>query len=361
MAIKFYLLKVADIKRETNDSVSISFDIPTDLNEVFKYKSGQYITIKLPINGEENRRAYSISSFPNENYLTITVKKVDDGKVSNYINNNLQIGDNIEVMPPLGNFTIECHQDNKNYYLLIGGGSGITPLMSIIKSVLNQEPNSKLFLLYQNRNEDSIIFKNELEKLENEFHHRFKIVHYLSHSNSNYTQNIGRLDSIKILHHIKELTGDNLFKTDFFICGPQGLMSESDLALKNLLIASYKIHKENFTAKVPSLKDDREDIYNESDEELIDRNVKVFLYGEEFDTLVAPDETILSAGQREGYDPPFSCQIGACSTCRAKLKSGRVYMDERDALTDEEIDDGYILTCQSHPLTDDVVVDYDDN
>ncbi|HRP01789.1 MAG TPA: ferredoxin--NADP reductase [Candidatus Kapabacteria bacterium] len=361
MAIKFYTLKIADIKQETIDTVSISFEIPQELIDIFTYRAGQYITIKVPINGEESRRAYSLSSTPNENYLTITVKKVDEGKVSNYVNNVLKIGDSVEVMPPLGNFTIECNPNETKYYLLIGGGSGITPLMSIIKTVLAQEPQSKITLLYQNRNQETIIFKKELEQLTAEFNDKFTVIHYLSKDNSNYTTNNSRLDSIKILHHIKDITGDNLYKAEFYICGPQGLMSESDLALKNLLIASYKVHKENFTAALDSNKEDREDIILDNDEELIDRKVKVYLYGEEFEAIVAPDETILSAGLREGFDPPFSCQIGVCSTCRARLKSGKVYMDERDSLTDDDIDEGYILTCQAHPLTDDVVVDYDDN
>ena len=361
MAIKFYTLKIADLKRETVDTVSISFDIPNDLKDVFTYKAGQYITIKTPGNGEENRRAYSISSSPHDNILTISVKKVDDGKVSNYINNDLKVDDHIEVMPPLGNFTIEPNPNNENHYLLIGAGSGITPLMSIIKTVLNQEPKSKVNLIYQNRNEESIIFKSELERLQSEFSDRLSVVHYLSKPETDYTENIGRLDSIKILNHVKRIAGDNLFKTEFFICGPQGLMAESELALKNLLIASYKIHKESFTAAVDSLKDEREDILLDNTDELKDRKVKIILYGDELEMIVSPDETILTAGQREGYDPPYSCQIGACSTCRAKLKSGKVYMDERDSLTDEEIEEGYVLTCQTHPLTDDVIIDFDDN
>lgn len=361
MAIKFYTLKIAELRRETIDTVSISFDIPNDLKETFKYKAGQYITIKIPVNGEENRRAYSISSSPNDPNLTISVKKIDDGRVSNYINNNLKIGDYIEVMPPLGNFTIEPKQNDENYYLLIGAGSGITPLISIIKTVLSQEPKSKINLIYQNRNEESIIFKNELERLQSEFSDRFSVLHYLSKPETDYTENVGRLDSIKILNHIKILAGDNLFKTEFFICGPLGLMAETELALKNLMIASYKIHKESFTSSLESLKEEREDIILESSEELKDRKVKIILYGDELEMIVAPDETILTAGQREGYDPPYSCQIGACSTCRAKLKSGKVFMDERDSLTDEEIEEGYVLTCQAHPLTDDVIIDFDDN
>jgi len=361
MAIKFYTLKVSDLIRETKDTVSISFEITNDLKDIFNYKAGQYITIKVPVNGEENRRAYSISSSPHDNILTISVKKVDDGKVSNYINSELKVGDLIELMPPLGNFVVDCDINKQNNYVLIGGGSGITPLMSIIKTVLNQEPKSKLSLVYQNRDEETIIFKNELEKLQSNYPERLSIIHFLSKPKTDYTLNIGRIDSIKLLNLIKEITGDNLFRTEFYICGPQGLMNESELALKNLLIASHKIHKESFTSSVAGLKEDRNDIVMENSEELKDRKVKIILYGDELEMIVSPDETILTAGQREGYDPPYSCQIGACSTCRAKLISGKVVMDERDSLTDEEIEEGYVLTCQAHPLTDDVIIDFDDN
>ena len=361
MAVKFYLLQIKNLQRENVDTITITFDIPENLSEIFKYKHGQYITVKVPVNGEENRRAYSICSSPVETKdIQITVKKVDEGKVSRYLNDNLKIGDYFEVMPPLGNFTIELNDGNTGNYIMIGGGSGITPLISIIKTILLVEKNSKITLIYQNRNEDSIIFKSELESLINKYSDRFNIINILSKPSSNWTGLTGRLNTSTISAFIKDISQEKLFRTEFFICGPTGLMHESEAALKQLMIASYRIHKESFTIAIPNSDNENNIVFDEN-VELKTRKVKIILYGDELEYTVEPDETILTAAQREGYDPPFSCQIGACSTCRAKLKSGKVSMDERDSLTDDEIEDGYVLTCQSHPLTDDVIIDYDDN
>jgi len=360
MQNKFYLLKIINLKRETFDTVSITFEIPSDLKEVFKYKAGQYITIKIPINGEENRRAYSICTNPesNQDKFTITVKKIDDGRVSKYINENLKIGDLLEVMPPNGNFTIDDSSDN-NTFMFFAGGSGITPIISLIKSILIKREESKIFLIYQNRNYDSIIFREELNNLNKEYSN-FETIHILSQPDENWNGLKGRLNQDFVYNLIKEKLHNDLYKTEFFLCGPQGMMYEIEQALKRLLITSNKIHKENFTISIANV-GDREDIQLEITDNLTTYKVKIILYGDEYEFDVEPDETILTAAQREGYDPPFSCQIGACSTCRARLKSGKIYMDERDSLTDEEIADGYVLTCQTHPLTDDVVIDYDDN
>ncbi len=362
MSVKFYILKIEKLYRETNDTVSITFHVPDNLKELFTYKPGQYLTIKLPVNGVENRRAYSISSSPHDDkHISISVKKVDDGKVSTYINDTLKEGDFLEVMPPLGNFTIDANPANQNNYVLIGGGSGITPLFSIIKSLLSIEKKSKVYLIFQNRNQESIIFKNQLNELESKYPHNFFLVNILSQPTGTWDGLKGRLDATTIAKHLlKHLTNTNL-NSEYYLCGPQGLMYEAEKALHQLKVESYKIHKENFSSPVASTIGERLDISLTNEEEIKQQKVKIILYSEEFEFVVQPDETIISAAQREGYDPPYSCQIGACSTCRAKLKSGKVFMDERDSLTDEEIAEGYILTCQSHPLTNDVIIDYDDN
>jgi ring-1,2-phenylacetyl-CoA epoxidase subunit PaaE len=180
MAINFYLLEVADIVKETEEAVSVVFKIPEDLKETFQFKHGQYVTVKVPIDGDENRRAYSISSSPYEGILRIGVKKVDGGKVSVFINENLKIGDKIEVMPPMGNFTVELDENNTKEYIFFGAGSGITPLLSIIKSILKKEPKSNIRLLYSNKYENTIMYKSEIEALREEYNNRFKIVHILS-------------------------------------------------------------------------------------------------------------------------------------------------------------------------------------
>ncbi|MBX3042228.1 MAG: 2Fe-2S iron-sulfur cluster binding domain-containing protein [Candidatus Kapabacteria bacterium] len=361
MALKFYSLKVSDLVRETIDTLTITFDVPSEIKSEFAYKHGQYITVKVPVNGSENRRAYSICTSPvTDNKLSITVKKVDDGIVSRYINETLKIGDMLEIMPPLGNFTIDLNPESSNSYFLIGAGSGITPLMSILKTILAVESNSKVYLLYQNRTEESIIFAGQLSELSQKYSGRFYLTNILSQPTADWSGEKGRLNSDFIEKYISENAGNEIFKAHYFICGPQGLMETSDLALRNLKVASYQIHKEIFTITQTSPDEGNENIVLDSNDEIITRKVKIILYSEEIEFLVEPDETVLTAAQREGQDPPFSCQIGACSTCRAKLISGKVYMDERDSLTDEEIEEGYVLTCQAHPLTDDVVIDYDD-
>lgn len=360
MAINFIPLKVINFEKNTSDSCSITFEIGDEHKEVFRYKPGQYITVKIPINDLENRRAYSISSSPFEtNNITITIKKVDEGLVSNYLFNNIKINDILDVMPPLGKFTFDFEPPNHNTYVLIGGGSGITPLISLIKSILKVESHSKIYLFYQNRTKDSIIFENELNLLQKQHKERFEIIYYLSKPHSEWTGNKGRITNLELTREIKNLVNDNIYKAEYFICGPAGLMDEVELTLKNLMIASHKIHKESFIIELNN-KEKRNDIIL-GDAELEPKKIKIILYGEELDLTVNPDENVITAAQRAGYDPPYSCQIGACSTCRAKLKSGKVSMDERDSLTDEEIEEGYIVTCQSHPLTDDVIIDYDDN
>jgi ring-1,2-phenylacetyl-CoA epoxidase subunit PaaE len=362
MAIKFYSLKVSKLVRETTDTLSITFDVPSDLKEVFLYKQGQYITVKVPVNGTDNRRAYSICTSPvmDSNKLSIAVKKIDDGIVSRYINEDLYEGDMLEVMPPLGNFTIDLDPANSKSYFLIGAGSGITPLMSILKTVLAVESQSKVFLLFQNRTDDQIIFAGQLDELSEKYDGRLKVTHILSRPSSDWKGETGRLDSNYIEKYIAENAGSDVFKAHYFLCGPHGLMVSSEIALKNLKVASYQIHKEIFTITQAVPDEGNENIVLDSVDDIITRKVKIILYSEEVEFLVEPDETVLTAAQREGQDPPFSCQIGACSTCRAKLISGKVFMDERDSLTDEEIEEGYVLTCQAHPLTDDVVIDYDD-
>lgn len=294
--------------------------------------------------------------------MTIAVKKVDDGIVSRYLNDSLKEGDFLEIMPPMGNFIVETNPENKRDYLMLGGGSGITPLMSMIKTILTIEIESKVTLIYQNRDTDSIIFKDTLENLALQYKDRFKVINIFSRPGNDWKGLTGRLDRHIIKQLITDELGDKAYSAEFYLCGPQGMMQEAEISLKELNVATHQIHKESFTAPLPKIVDeDEQNILLKLTDDLKTRFVKIRLYGEIYNYEVEPDETVLTAAMREGYDPPFSCQIGACSTCRAKLISGKVLMDERDSLTDDEIEDGFILTCQSHPLTDDVFIDYDQN
>ncbi len=363
MALKFHPLKIKNIFQETENAVSVEFEIPDELKDTFEYKHGQYVTIKIPLENEE-RRAYSICSSPAESdNITVAIKEKEDGFVSKYLNNEIKNGDVLEVMPPLGNFTIELEKDNLRNFIMFGGGSGITPLMSIIKTALLKEPDTKIKLFYSNTNEDSIIFKKELDELKQKYPAQFELHHFLSRPSSDWKGETGRIDKEKTKYIFDKFIDSNQ-ENEYFLCGHQGMMDDIQEVMAEKNVDENRIHKESFTVELPDVTQKKntkpESVTDFDEDELTDRNVKVILYNEELEMTVKPDETILTAAQREGFDPPFSCQIGACSTCRAKLESGKVYMEEHDALTDMEIEDGYVLTCQAHPISDDVIVNYDE-
>lgn len=358
MALQFYNLRVKDIVNETKDAVSITFDIPKELNSIFSYKHGQFLTLRFFIDGKDQRRSYSISSCPiTDEDITITVKCITDGIVSNFIKNSLKVGDIVDIMPPLGNFTIDLNSANEKSYFLIGAGSGITPLMSIIKTILEIEKRSKVFLLYVNRNEDSIIFYQKLNLIKNKNLDNFFIHYLLDEPNTEWKGDIGRLDSSKLQNIIENYIPNQKLITEYFICGPTGLMQECVSLLQNINVQSNKIHKESFVSDSK----DKDQLVKDNiiSHKKIDE-IKVVLYGEEHVLSIEKDETILVAGMKAGIDPPFSCQIGACSTCRAKVINGQVKMEDDDALTESEIQQGYILTCTSYPISEDVVISYDD-
>lgn len=354
MTIQFYKVKIKNIIRETPKAVTVVFDIPSDLKSNFSYKAGQYLTIRINSEGRDERRAYSACSSPYANEdLAVTVKEVENGFVSTYINNKLQIGEIVDLMPPLGHFTIEPYERNERKVVLIGAGSGITPLMSILKSLLIVEKKSEILLIYSNRNEENVIFAKELAELQAQYSNFSLISIYSQPINTEKKQE--KITDVLLKNVLQDRLNDKLSYANYFICGPRGMMETANDTLLALGVSKERIHKESFVA---AEKTDSDKI----DEEVTNadiHSIKVRLYGEETEIPIETDETILVAGMRASLDPPFSCQIGACSTCRAKLVSGKVKMDDYDALTDSEIEQGYILTCTAHPLTNDVLVDYD--
>jgi|YNPBryulayer2012_1023412.scaffolds.fasta_scaffold03531_4 ring-1,2-phenylacetyl-CoA epoxidase subunit PaaE len=354
MAIEFYKLKVAKIIKETPDTVTIVFDIPKELNEVFHYKPGQYVTIKLPDGDPSDRRAYSISSSPYwDEPLGITVKKLPEGKLSVYLNENLQVGDYLDVIPPIGNFVLDFENKPDANYVLYAAGSGITPIFSILKSILKVQPKAQILLLYSNRTEQSIIFYDKLRTLEKN-HENLKIIFGLTQYNSSWQGHRGRFNTIN-LTAILQRNALDFRNREHFLCGPAGMMKQVLDALELLNVERSQIHKESFTAEETN----HHHIVHKHLPELIKRKVKVKLYGETFEIEVEPEDSLVSALQKQGYMPPYSCQIGACSTCRAKAISGKFYMDICEALSPEEIQAGYVLTCRAHPLEDNCFVDYD--
>ncbi len=355
MAIDFHRLKVSEIIRETPEAVSIVFELPEELKSVFAYKPGQYLTIKLPDGNPAERRAYSISSSPYwDEPIMVTVKKLPEGNLSVHLNEKLKVGDYLDVMPPIGAFVPDFETKPNAHYVLYAAGSGITPIFSILKSILKVEEHSKILLLYSNRTLESIIFHKKLIELEQNYSGRLKIIFGLTQYDNNWQGHKGRFTTLNLTALLQKNAPDFRMR-EHFLCGPAGMMRQVLDALEILAVDKARIHKESFTA---------EDVIHQNgakkpDVEILPRRVKIKLYGEIFEINVDPDDTIVSALQKEGYMPPYSCQIGACSTCRAKAINGSFYMDICEALTEEEKKNGFILTCRAHPLDDNCFVDYD--
>ena len=356
MSIKHYPLKVKKINRLTKDAVSISLEVPEDLKEKFKYTQGQFLSVQVDIRGENYRREYSLCSSPyTDKDHIIASKIISNGTVSSYLYNDLKESDIIQSYPPQGKFFTELKPVNEKCYVLIGGGSGITPLLSILKSVLYTEPKSNVFLYYGSTSEDSIIFREELDGILKEYEQRLKIYYTLDESDNSWAGYTGRINSKDLLKIIEENPIVKKHETEYFICGPAEMMETVKQTLTKENISSEKIHIEYFTAPVH-----HEEYIPEGEENDVikERNVKIILEGSEYDIDVPPSVNILDAAIKADLDPPFSCKAGICTTCRAKLYSGKVKMDEREGLSDAEIEEGYILTCQSHPLTDNVKIEY---
>jgi ring-1,2-phenylacetyl-CoA epoxidase subunit PaaE len=351
---RFHTLKVKDIKRETAEAVSVAFEVPAQQQPEYLFKQGQYITLKLNIGGNEVRRSYSLCTAPHEKELRVAIKEVQGGLVSSHINQKLKVGETIEVMTPMGTFTSILAGNNKKKYVLFAGGSGITPMMSILKSILYVEKQSTITLIYANKNEDSTIFKNELDSIA-AANQNLKVV-YVFDAPKNSIPDIqkGIITPEKALQLIENFGGVNA--DEYFICGPGPMMENVKNTLEKLQIKKEKIHIEYFTSVI--------DAVNKASGEASGANVSskvtVIQYGIEttYD-LETTGISILDASIEAGVDAPFSCKGAVCCTCRAKVIEGKAKMDANFALTDDEVAQGFILTCQAHPLTEKVIVDYD--
>lgn len=360
--MRFHKLKVSEVQNEIADAVSVSFEVPVELKQNFSFYPGQYTTLKLVIDGENVNRSYSFCSSPYMNEpLTIAVKRVAGGKGSNFINDNFKPGVEIEAMEPMGNFHSEISEANEKHYILFGGGSGITPVISILKSVLAKEAKSKVTLFYGNRNSTSIIFKDKLEVLASQFGDRLKIVHILDLPEDGWSGYTGFIVKDMALKLLRENTNLNFQHAEFFICGPTPMMKSVEEALGILQIPKERVHIEYFTAKADEDKKaaDVGTIVTSEVPFTGKTRVKIIYDGNQREFEVSEKETILEAALDAGYDPPYSCMVAACCTCRAKLISGKVEMDDRESLTDAEIARGYVLTCQSHPKSHGIVLNYD--
>jgi len=351
---KYHLLTVENIIRETPDTISIHFKQP--VNQKITYKAGQFLTLLVPIEGTTQRRSYSMCSSPVTNdSLVVTVKRIAGGKVSNYLNDHLKPGAMIEVMDPMGTFTVEPRPEARRHLILVGAGSGITPLISIAKTVLHAEPQSRISLLYGNRNEQSIIFKTELESLAQHYSGRLEVIHVLSQPSPAWTGHTGRLNQslgLKLLEHLPQWPD-----TAYYICGPEGMMEEMKNALKILHVSPDKVHTESFVSVA------KEEVHGQVIEEpslsVQDHTVTIIYEGAEYRVAVPASKTILEAALDNDIDLPYSCQSGMCTACMGKCVSGKVKLDEEDGLSETEIKQGYVLTCVGHPLTGDVIIEID--
>jgi ring-1,2-phenylacetyl-CoA epoxidase subunit PaaE len=357
MSIHFHKLAIKEIKKETADCVSVLFDVPENLQTTFQFKQGQSLTMRTFINGEEVRRTYSLCSAPGENEWRVAIKKVEGGLFSSLANDQLKKGDIIEVMSPVGKFYAELDPGNKKNYLAIAAGSGITPVISIIKTTLQTELKSNFTLVYGNRSRGSIIFFEELEALKNKNLQRFNFINVLSRERTDAPINSGRINQEKLIELSKLV--DYTQTDEIFICGPEEMIFSVKAFLEQKGIDSKKIHFELFTipGEKRSVARSREPGVDTGPKSKI--TVKLDGRSFDFDLSLNSDTPILDAALKQGADLPFACKGGVCCTCKAKLIEGEVSMDVHWGLEDEEVEKGYILTCQSHPKTERVVVDYD--
>jgi len=356
MSVRFHALKVAEIVPETADANSIRFVIPEELREEFRFKAGQHLTLRTTIDGEEVRRNYSLCTAPAESDWMVTVKRIGGGLFSNWVGDQLKAGDTVEVMVPHGSFTTDFDPARSRHLVGIAGGSGITPVMSLVKTLLREEPNSRFTLFYGNRDSSSVIFLETLAGLKDKYLGRLEIYHFLDAEDQDIELFNGMLNRERLDAAIAALVPDGASVDGWFICGPGPMMDAAEAALLDQHVAKDRIHIERFTADRPAGAVAQEMAQLQTQAEGV--QVAVTLDGR---TRRVPFTAgnILDSARAAGLSAPFACKAGVCATCRAKVTSGKVEMAVHYGLTDEEVAEGYVLTCQSVPVGDGVAVDYD--
>lgn len=359
MSLKFYSLKVKEVRPETADCVSVALEVPEELKEQFRFVPGQYLTFRKDVAGAELRRSYSICCSPGDKELRVAIKKVDQGKFSTYANTELKVGELLEVMPPMGKFSPRKLDAAKKNYVAFAAGSGITPVMSIMKTVLETEPESTFTLVYGNKNRNTIIFRESIEGLKNKYMQRLRVYHILSREMMDVPLFNGRIEADKVTELSKSLV-DFSSVDEIFICGPEQMLLSVRAQLQALGVPEEKIHIELFTSPDEPKAAHGKWVSEHGHDAGAMSKVSVRLDGVTFDMELAYNsDSILDAALKHGADLPYACKGGVCSTCRAKVIEGAVEMEVNYALEKDEVAAGYILTCQSHPKTERVVVDFD--
>ena len=358
-APRFYELKVKDVRPETADCVSVALEVPEELQEVFRYQPGQYLTFRKHIDGAEMRRSYSICTSPKEGELRVAIKQVEGGKFSGFANTDLHAGDLLDVMTPMGKFSPRESEQTGKQYLAFVAGSGITPIMSIMRHVLESDADSQFTLVYGNRNRNTIIFREAIEALKNRFMERLRVYHVLSRELMDVPLFNGRIDAGKAADFCRSLI--DISKVDeAFLCGPEDMILSVRQQLIDAGMPTANVHLELFSSPDQPQRKHEQWKEEHAAETGPMSKVSIRLDGITFDLDLAYNgDNILDAALQHGADLPYACKGGVCSTCRAKIVEGAVHMEVNYALEPDEVAKGFVLTCQSHPTTERVVVDFD--
>ena len=367
---KYRELTIRSIVKETAEAITITFETPA---EGLPYAAGQFLTLILDVDNEEVRRSYSLCTAPAvDPHPAVTVKRVASGKVSNHLNDTLKPGDTIRVAEPAGTFTTEIKASNQRHLVMFGGGSGITPLMGLLKSVLHGEPQSRVSLIYANRSADAIIFRQQLTSLKEQYAERLHVVHVLEDATNHPEAHEGQVLAERVPELLEALSFSEA-TTEYFLCGPQGMMENVQRALRAMDVPPHLVHKESFvlsksaTAKTDGAPEQPTATWDtdtppgayQTTKATVDaaREVTVRYEGETHRFTVEPESTILQTALALDIELPYSCQSGLCTACMGKCTSGRMKLDEEDSLTEDDLKEGYVLTCVGHPLTDNVVIE----
>jgi len=346
----FYTLTIKNITRETPKTVSIEFEVPSELKDAYSFTAGQYITIKTEINGKEIRRAYSICSAANSGSLCVAVKEIEGGTFSTIANNTLKIGDTLDIHPPEGSFLLKSNTTASNTYAAFAAGSGITPVMSMIKTVLDEEPRSRFVLVYGNQTPTETIFLKELIALQTQYPERLFIELLYSRSQEEEAR-FGRIEKSTINYITKNKFKDVSFAA-FYLCGPEKMIhTVTDVLIENG-VTKDQIHFELFTSSTET-SEIKEDLDGKT-------SITILVDDEETSFVMDQKKTILDAALEEDIDAPYSCQGGVCSSCICKITEGTAVMEKNSILTDGELEEGLVLACQAHPTSSIIKVDFDD-
>jgi ring-1,2-phenylacetyl-CoA epoxidase subunit PaaE len=352
---RFHRLAVSDLRRESSDAVSLTFAIPQALADDYRFAPGQYLTLRTTMDGAEVRRSYSICSGPDDGELRIAVKKVDGGAFSSWAADELKQGDELDVMTPTGRFGVAPAPGDARIFVGFAAGSGITPILSIVKGVLAREPLGRFFLFYGNRSTGGMLFREALEELKDRFMQRLSLFHVISGEEQDIPILHGRLDGEKVRVLLRSLV-PAASVDHVFICGPTGMSEDIEATCRDVGIAAERIHVERFVSEFGGKPRAKAVVPVTAPPRAI---ASLIIDGKRREVPVAEGEAILDAALRAGMDLPFACKGGMCSTCRAKLVEGDARMEVNYSLEPWELSAGFILTCQARPTTEKVVVDYD--